>query len=263
MPGKIGDALFATSSVRHIKKIWSAKEKDVEIDWVYGPDLIDFVPKCLMHTDLPVSRYIPYEHHHVRHVVDGAGWKTMDWHIEMPGYDLYYNLTLDTCPEPGCHLVEWIARGEGLIEPGQMLPNPFLSFKHPPKFSAKDKILVHPWIPFPERQWQELMSLRSEYGGYKVCNIGLLNEPAVPGAEDLGGTPYEVYIDFLRTAKLVVGVCSSSVVLAASFGTPSLMVHNITSPLNAGVSRFGPKMFDLCRPKLYDIEHTIHELLSM
>lgn len=260
-PGKVGDALFATSSIRYIAE----KNPGAEIHWLYGaPGLTDFVTKCLVNTDLPVTQYIPYEIPYLHVGIHGKDWRTMDWSSVMPGYDAYYNLSIGTFPEPGCHLIEWIARGGGLIKRGDLLPVSYLKFKHPPIGRERNEILVNPWIPPVERQWKELMKLKPEYRGYRVCSIGHPDDPMVPGTRDLRGIDYLDYIDHLRTARLVIGLCSSSVVLAAAFAVPAIMIHNISNPLNAGISRFGPLKFDLCKPPIYTIEETLNEsLLSM
>jgi len=254
-PGKIGDALFASFSVRHL----SNKYPGAEIDWVYGtPGLTDFVTHCLSQTDLPVAHYIPHEYHD-----NYMDWKTMDWKSVLPGYDQYYNLTITAYPEPHMHLVEWIALGGGVIGRGEKLPNPTLNLSGAPRNLGQDKILVHPWIPPIERQWKWMMFLNPTYGGLQTYSIGHPTEEVAPKAVDLRGMPYIDYLDHLRSARVVVGVCSSSVAIAAALGTPTIMVHNITHPNNGGISRFGRHCVDLSKPFVYDIDRAINELLSV
>jgi hypothetical protein len=260
-PGKIGDAMFATASIRHL----ATKNPGAEIHWVYGtPMLTEFVTKCLANTDLPVAKYIPYECPYTYGEIYGWQWGMIDWKDKFPGYDAYYNLSVTKFPEPGCHLIEWIARGGGLIQRGEHLPNPHFTFKEPPRHQAGDLILVHPWIPAPERQHKWMMYLNPEYKGCKAATVGLPEEPLVPKTKDLRGIDYDTYIDYLRTAKLVVGLCSSSAALAAAFGTPTIMVHNIDITVAAGgAARFGQGSIDLRRPFIYDIDRSINALLSL
>ena len=186
----------------------------------------------------------------------------MDWKSILPGYDAYYNLSIGSFPDRGCHLIEWIAKMGGLITEGT-LPNPYLNFLHAPPVFDETGILVHPWVPFVERQWWELMNLKSSYCGHKVYSIGCLDERMVPNTEDLRGIDFLLYIDRIRTARLVVGLCSFPVALAASLGVPAIMVHRITDPQNAGIQRFGPQKLDLVRPRVYNVESAINELLGM
>ena len=258
-PGKIGDAIYATSSIR----LLAQRNPDAEIHWVYGtPGLNQLVNGLLMDSDLPVAKYIPAPCPYNYEGIHGVEWRDRDWDKIMPGYDAYYNLSIGSYPESGCHLVEWIARQAGLIKRGERLPSPFLKLKNEWKRGERT-ILVHPWVQPVERQCPLLMSLKGQYRGYQVCSIGHKKEPMVPGTIDMRGIPYDQYIAGLRSTSLVVGVASSSAVLGAVLDAPTIMVHNISDPYNAGVSRFGKRFLDLSRPSFYDIEQAINELLDL
>jgi hypothetical protein len=255
-PGKIGDALFASYSIRHYK----AKYPDAVIDWVYGTPMLDEFVAFLKTTDLPVDTYIP---HRYGYKDDYKEWAVMDWKSIYPGYDLYLNATLGEAAQR--HLVEWIPSRSKVIElkSDETLPTPPLLVKSPSRGTGTGKILVHPWIPYPERHCKWLLYLRPHYGDYEVHSIGLKTEEMVAGTVDARGKSYEEYTDMIRDARLVIGVASSWVALAAAMGTPSLMAHNITHPRQCGVSRFGPYCLDMVKPFIYDIEKVMNELLSM
>lgn len=255
-PGKIGDALFFSYTIRYYKAMYP----DAEIDWVYGSPTIDDFIKFMATTDLPVNKYIPYRYGYKD---DFKEWAATDWSSVFPGYDKYLNATLGEAAQ--MHLIEWIPFRSNVIKlkPGELLPNPPLIVKEPSKGSGKDKILVHPWIPFPERQCKWLMYLYPQYRDYKVHSIGLKDEPMVPNTVDFRGKPYSDYIDLIRSARLVVGLASSWVALAGALGVPSIMVHAISRPGQCGISRFGPQRIDMVRPFIYDIEGVINELLSL
>jgi hypothetical protein len=258
-PGKIGDALFASSSIRYL----ATKHPHASIDWIYGsPMLTEFVTKCLKHTDLPVTNYIPHDCPYTQGQICGWEWGKINWESVFPDYDAYYNLSLRSYPEPGCHLIEWIGVGGGLIRREERLPNPALIFKSPPSQEAKDKVLVHAWIPAVERQSKSLAYLKPTYAGHQLHSIGHPDENMVPNTLDLRGMDYGDYIDHLRSARLVVGVCSASVALAAALGTPAIMVHNVTRPDNGGIARFGEHAIDLVKPFVYDIDRAIENALE-
>lgn len=255
-PGKIGDALFSSFTIRHFK----ALHPDATIHWVYGTPMLDDIVTFLKTTDLPVDEYIPYRYGYKD---DFKEWKAMDWKAAFPGYDLYLNTTLGEAAQR--HLIEWIpCRAKVLdLAPNRLLSTPLLRVNSPSSGRGAGKILVHPWIPFPERQCKWMGYLNPHYGPFDVHSIGLENEAMVPGSVDLRKLTYAEKADMIRDAQLVVGVASSWVTLAAMLGRPSIMVHNITRPNQCGISRFSSHCIDLVQPFLYTIEEKMNELLGV
>ena len=262
-PGKIGDALFFLSTIRYIQKAYAMDDK-IAIDWVYGSPTLDDMVSFLPMTDLPIRNYLPYKYGYEG---DCHEWKKMDWKSIFPGYDGYHNCTMTEAPR-GMHLTNWIPFKAGVINEPTM-PATTLQFDRERvkafanRSNPEDAILLHPWIPFPERCSKWLLKLNPEYGGHKIVSIGYKEEPMLKDSIDGRGKPYLSYLGDILRSKLVVGVSSSWTTWSAMFGVPTIVIHIAGRPAHAGVGIFGRHAVDMDRPFLYNIEHKINELLSL
>ena len=262
-PGKIGDALFFLSSIYYIQKTY-ATDNNIDIDWVYGSSTLDEMVKFLPMTDIPIRNYIPYKYGYPG---DCFEWKKIDWKEKFPGYDSYHNCTMTEAPR-NMHLIDWIPFRAGLTKDTKLTPIHFEFDREMVKtFGSRSNpespILLHPWIPFPERCCKWLLKLHPEYNGHKIVSIGHKTEPMLEGSIDGRGRPYMTYLGDILNAKLVVGVSSSWTTWSAVMGIPTIVVHTGTLPLHCGMGTFGPHAVDMFRPFLYDIERKINELSSL
>jgi hypothetical protein len=262
-PSKIGDSLFFVATAQHLKAKWIAEGKNVHLTWGYGSPILDELISFLKKTDLPIDKYLPLKS---CGDADREEWMQTDWAKKLPGYNYYLNCTIAAIPPHNMHMIEWIPFHAGIIGITDILPNPHFNVKFKKKLT--NRILVHPWISFAERQDREIFKLKPQYIDAKnsiceTCSIGYRYELMVENTIDLRNLSYMNQAKEVLNAGLVVGLSSSWTTLSAILGIPTIVVHNQTHPPRCGVGRFGKQCIDLIQPSIYDIEKNIHGLLNL
>ena len=251
LPGRIGDALFATATVRALAK----SDAPTLIDWVYDAEYRQFF-EWLATTDLPVRCYIgikdPAEQSHLIFRRDWGLRSTYGWLKHLPAHNGIYNATLTRLTPRTSHIAKTIARRCGLDE------KVTLDFHLTTKESVTNGgyLLVHSGASDPARHVPELLSIAWPKGTRATT---YRDEPVPDNVERVACPLFTDLVWQVAHAGAVVGTSSSVTVLAAMLGKPTLCVHREgVTDQSAGVSIIGPHAVDVLGG--YDAKQ-IHQLV--